>query len=411
MHTMTTFVGASEAARLLGVTKATLYAYVSRGLVERRTAVDGRTSLYSREQLQRIAGERSRNRRPVERPSIDVQIGSAITELSDSTLRYRGHDVVELVESAGFEHVAELLWTGALPDEAPTWPIDRALLDRCRAAIDAAGPSDPTLALALVATLLAGSGGERPTTGAEAARRLLAIAPSVLGGPSRGDVATRLARAWVTRPAPTVVDAIGRALVLLADHELATSTLGVRVACSVRCDPADALATGLHIVRGRLHGAAAANAGDLLADAIELGAPAAVRRRLDAGEQLPGFGHTVYRHGDPRFAPLRAAITRMPGSGDSVTALDGIVAEAGRRIGHLPNIDLALAALIAAADLPRDAPIFAMARLAGWAAHFDEERSERPLRYRGLTTRRRAQPGGSSTDDESGSASPSVSSS
>lgn len=388
MQLVTTFVGSTEAARLLGVTKATLYAYVSRGVVERRTAVDGRTSLYSREQLQGLARARSGHRRPVERPSIDVQIGSAVTELDDATLRYRTHDVVELADRCDFEQVAELLWTGRIPDQRPRWTLDRELLATCRATTDAAGPIDPTLALAIAASLLEPADDGQQQPGAHAARRLLAIAPSVLGGPQRGDIATRLARAWVTRPDAATVSAIGRALVLLADHELATSTLGVRVACSVRCDPADALATGLHVVRGVLHGSAARLATDLITDATELGAASAVRRRLDAGERLPGFGHTVYRHGDPRFGSLRSAIDPIPGADDAVRALDDIVAEAGRRIGHLPNIDLALGGLIVAADLPLDAPLFAFARIAGWAAHFDEERDERPVRYRGLTSRR-----------------------
>ena len=121
---VTTYVGSSEAARLLGVTKPTLYAYVSRGLVERRTAVDGRTSLYDREQLEQLVARS--NRRPAsERPSIDVRIGSAVTILDDGGVRFRDHPVAELASQCSYEQVAELLWSGVLPREAVTWPVGR----------------------------------------------------------------------------------------------------------------------------------------------------------------------------------------------------------------------------------------------------------------------------------------------
>lgn len=396
---VSTMVRAGEAARVLGVTKATLYAYVSRGLVERTTAVDGRTSLYRRDQLEQLARERSGRRRPIERPSIDVQIGSAVTTLADDAVRYRGHDTAGLARSHGFESVAELLWTGAIPAVAPSWPIDRAALARCLAAIDAAGCTDPTLRLAIAAATLAPSGAisDHPLDprhsvdalpGAAWARRLLALAPTVLGGPRRGGLASRLTKSWVGRPAPEIVDAVDHALVLLADHELATSTLGVRVAASVRSHPADAIATGLHILRSPLHGSATRAAAGMLAEAEVDGPAVAIARRLDAGRRLPGFGHTVYRRGDPRVAPLLDAVRAIPGAADRIAAVDGVIAEAGPRVGHLPNVDLALGALTVVAGFPHDAALFAVARIAGWAAHYDEEIAERPVRYRGLATLR-----------------------
>jgi citrate synthase len=67
--------------------------------------------------------------------------------------------------------------------------------------------------------------------------------------------------------------------------------------------------------------------------------------------------------------------------------VEDVLVEAGRRLGQLPNVDLGLGALTFVADLPRDASLFAVARIAGWAAHYEEERTERPVRYRGITTR------------------------
>ncbi len=377
---MATMIGATEAARLLGVTKPTLYAYVSRGLVERRTAVDGRTSLYPREQIEALAGRR-RDRAPAERPSIDVQIASAITQLDDEMLRYRGHEVGRLVD-LGYERVAELLWATDEPAAAP-WSVDRAQLDRC---LDVVRAVDATAleALSLSAAALA-SAPDPARSGAAAARRLATVAPSVLGGPRRGSIAERLTRAWRARPGAELVAAVDAALVLLADHELASSTLAVRVAASVRSDACSALQAGLAVVAGPLHGGASATAAELIDRALDGGATAAVADVLERGERLPGFGHSVYRRGDPRVVPLLDAIRAVPGADEVAATTDAVIAEAGRRIAHLPNIDLALGALLVAGEFPRDAPLFAVARLAGWGAHYDEELTERPVRFRGLT--------------------------
>jgi citrate synthase len=381
---MTTYVSANEAARMLGVTKPTLYAYVSRGIVGRSTAADGRTSLYAREEIQRLAG-RAQGRRQSAPATIDVQISSAITELQDELLTYRGRDAVALAREHSFEQAAELLWTGALGDAGITWPVDRAALSRCRDVCTAAGTDNAIASLTLAATTLAN--GAHDEDAPAAARRLLAIAPSLLGGPITGDVATRLTTAYRRRASPALVAAVSRALVLLADHELATSTLAVRVACSVRAGPYAAIAAGLCVVGGPLHGAASAEAADLLEDASGDDARTAVDRVLSTGRRLPGFGHSVYRNGDPRLAPLLEAVRALPDPDRRMQVVEDVLVEAGRRVGQLPNVDLGLGALTFVARLPRDASLFAVARIAGWAAHYDEERGERPVRYRGITTR------------------------
>jgi citrate synthase len=382
MAVMTTRIGSSEAARLLGVTKPTLYAYVSRGVVGRTTAVDGRTSLFDRTEIDRLAA-RSRVRGTIERPTIDVQIGSAITHLSDDGITYRGHDVARLAAEHGFESVVELLISGELPVDAPRWPLDRAALQRCRAVIAAAGPIAPTTALALAAGALIGTTGQVASP-SDAARRLLSIAPSLLGGPVSGTVSERLTAAWRRHPSDELVDAVSKALVLLADHELATSTLAVRVACSVRADPHAAIAAGLHTVSGALHGSASQAVGQLFEAAAEQGAEAALSVHLDGSGRVPGFGHSVYRNGDPRFEPLISAVRRIPVTDRRREVVDAVLAESGRRVSVLPNVDLALGALLYVGRIPLDAPLFAIARIAGWAAHYAEEADERPLRYRGL---------------------------
>jgi citrate synthase len=390
---MSTFVGAGEAARMLGVTRATLYAYVSRGIIGRRTAVDGRTSLFALDDVERLAS-RSRRRPAVPRPSVDVQITSSITVLDEDGLTYRGHQVAELAVSATFEQVAELLWTGDLPAAAPVWPGPTADdVDVCRAVLDAYQPGlDPLGQLVAISTALgARHPGDSP---AAAARRLIthaSIEPSVSAGPHRhgaeteqDDVAGWIAAVLVDEPDDGLVTALRRSLVVLADHELATSTLAVRLAGSVRTDPYSAYIAGLGVLRGRLHGSAAAEVHDFLTECASDGPTRAVDRRLDAGRRIPGLGHTIYRGRDPRFDILIDAVHQLPDRHRRLEVVDELMLDVGRRIAVRPNVDLALGALTFVEGLPRDLPLFAIARIAGWAAHLAEELGAAPLRYRGM---------------------------
>ncbi|HJZ28175.1 MAG TPA: citrate synthase, partial [Streptosporangiaceae bacterium] len=109
---MTEFLTAAQAAQRLGVKPATLYAYVSRGVLRRDRASDGRGSLFDAEEVERLA-RRGRPRRPA--GAADITVESAITELTADSLRFRGHDATRLAVTRTFEEVAELLWTGEFP--------------------------------------------------------------------------------------------------------------------------------------------------------------------------------------------------------------------------------------------------------------------------------------------------------
>ena len=74
----------------------------------------------------------------------------------------------------------------------------------------------------------------------------------------------------------------------------------------------------------------------------------------------------------------------MSATGERMAIVDDAIATVGQAMPQQPNIDLALGALTWVADLDTDVPIFAVARIAGWAAHYAEELDERPVRYRGL---------------------------
>ena len=143
----------------------------------------------------------------------------------------------------------------------------------------------------------------------------------------------RSSRPWTPRSA------------LLADHELATSTLAVRIAASARTTPYAAFATGLGSIEGELHGSASAAAHKFL-DRCSDESPASVIRSLRSQRLLiPGFGHKVYRGIDPRYTPLMDAIRALDPDGSRFDVIDDVVEEVGRTLPHLPNVDLALGAL------------------------------------------------------------------
>jgi citrate synthase len=178
--------------------------------------------------------------------------------------------------------------------------------------------------------------------------------------------------------------------VLLADHELATSTLAVRIAASVRSSPYTAIVAGLATLEGALHGSASAAVHRFLDECIVDDPATVVTRARSEHRRIPGFGHKVYRHEDPRFGPLLDAVRRIARAsseaGDDLRldVIDVVLAEVLRTIPSAPNVDFALGALSWVAGLPDDVPIFAVARIAGWAAHYDEELAESPVRFRGL---------------------------
>jgi len=368
---MSSFIGASEAARLLGVTTPTLYAYVSRGRIKRRTGADGRASLFALDEVEGLAA-RSRRGPLGPRPTIDVRVSSAITVLRDDGVSIRGRELPDLVRSHSFEAIADLLWTGQ-PGPG-TWQAAR------RTALDLPPGLQPVTRLAVAAHIL---GDQFPGDDASTAgRRLLQAAPDVLGARRKtGSIAERLVSVWSRSPRPDLVAAVDTALGLLADHELATSTLAVRVAASVRAVPMAAFAAGLAVVSGPLHGMASIEAHGFFDECVEHGVPETVLRYRNERRRIPGFGHKVYRGRDPRFDVLLDSVRTL--TDDHL--IDEVMAEVGRVIPKHPNIDLALGALTHSAGLDHRVPLFAVARIAGWAAHYDEELDAPPVRYRGMT--------------------------
>lgn len=367
---MTTYVRAPEAARQLGVSTATLYSYVSRGRVARKLAADGRSSLFDLAELEELRTKSSRVQPPP--PTIDVRIASSVTQLDEDGLRFRDTPVERLVDRP-FAEVCSLLWQ--TPDVSLV-PTDQS---------NAPAPCTPTdgSVMSLIGIVSRIDLSDDPFAAAE---RLLAAIPQHLGGGTdqAGEYADRLVRAWDPSPSPALVAAVNSTLVLLADHELATSTLAVRVAASVRASPAAAFIAGLATIDGDLHGSASHHVHRLLVDCADFGVERVLAGHRRDRARVPGFGHSIYRHTDPRFELLLERVRRLPDPSNRFAVVADLLARCGGYVTHLPNVDLALGALTFVAGLPPGCPFFAVARIAGFAAHYAEEVTERPVRYRGL---------------------------
>ena len=414
---MADYLTAAEAARRLGVKPATLYAYVSRGVLSRVRAPDGRTSLFGAEEVEQLA-RRGRPRRPA--GVADITVESAITEITGDSLRFRGLDATRLAVSRTFEEVAELLWTGEFPSRRESgqeaWRARPAALAAGRAA-QAALPAGtlPLERLQVIVPAMAATDPlrlqlDRPAVIA-AGRNIIAGMVDCLPGDLTSAAAEPVAgRLWSRlcagngrgngpgngqrRPAPGLMRALSAALVLLADHELAASTLAARAAASVRADPYAVVGTGLGAMSGALHGGASLGAEMLMAAASgPEDVPRVVAELLRRGEKVPGFGHFVYRGGDPRAILLLDLVRRAAPKSRQLAVADAVFAEVRHKSLPEPNIDFAIATLVRVAGMVRGAgeAIFAVARSAGWIAHALEAYSgPGPLRPRAVYTGRPA---------------------
>ena len=392
---MRNLLTANQVATRLGVQLKTVYAYVSRGVLERTLAEDGKSSLFDAAAVDRLA-QRGRPRSESRQlGSVDVSLATTITCIEAERLSFRGHDVRTLVAHP-FEAVAELLWTGSLPEQTD-WPQSS---DKSLRALSFSLPETSPAIERLAAVTAAFACKHplrvdlRPSAVVQHARSLLVNLVDCLpllaadSAGSKRRLPRMAARLWPrvsSLPATSArVDCLDSALVLLADHELATSTFAARVAASTRADPCAVVLAGMGAVSGPLHGKAAIAVHELLMAARSTGQPErVVANALSRVGSVPGFGHPVYKGIDPRAQCLSERLVPLSKRADQ-SLVERVCAAATATPTHQPNIDFALGHLAFALDMPLGASeaIFVLARIAGWIAHALEEYGERALRFR-----------------------------
>ena len=381
---------AESAADRLGVSRATLYAYVSRGFVRAHPAPDDpRRRLYSAADIDRLTGNKTRGRKAVDIAAATLDYGlpalaSGITLIEGDRLYYRGRDAGELAAQASLEETARLLWNCSDDPFGAAPPLSRAAAKLIASLADAF-PLDRCMAVLPVAGVGAAMTWQRDERrlwhdGAMLLRLMAAAATGTT--PSDAPIHLHVARAWGL--SNRAAQAIRAALLLCADHELNSSAFAVRVVASTGASLAACTAAGLSALSGPRHGGTTSLVEILFEEAERFGdAARMVHERLRRGDILPGFGHPLYRGGgDPRALALLALLPPDPTREALRAAMDAVR-------GVQPNIDFALVALRRALRLkPGSAlALFAIGRTAGWIAHALEHLTEdKPIRPRARYT-------------------------
>jgi len=377
------YLSARDAATELAVSPATLYAYVSRGLIRSEPGESPRSRRYRAEDVRGLKNRRAplvegQGLKAADLPVMD----SAVSTITEDGPIYRGVRAVTLAESATFEQCATLLWDSksADPFVKANLPIVSPAMRGVMTATREAPPIDRTIAILSLAADADPRAYNSVAEGraATGARILRLVAAAMTGSePSAEPLHKQIARAWAPRH-PNAEDLIRRALVLMADHELNASTFTVRCAASTGISLYDAVIAGLVALKGPRHGGVGPLAAKLLDTLLEGNIAAIVRERVALGEIFPGFGHMIYRDGDPRAVSLLDALIK--------TGIDKRLAvEIPERIkeatGAFANNDYALAVMRRALDMPQgsETAMFAIGRTAGWIAHAIEQLESKKL--------------------------------
>ncbi len=345
---------------------------------------------------------------------------AAETQLCDldgahGRLAYRGYDIADLARRASFEEVAHLLWYGDLPTAAQLDRTTVALIaarDIPREVVEAfrlmPKGTDPMRALQGAVALLGMHDPDATDNSHEANLRKAVRVTSqmataicshhrvrsgqspVPAAPDLGHAANFLYMLTGKRPSAVTAKAFDASLTLYAEHELNASTFTTRVIVSTQSDLHSAVAGGVGALKGPLHGGAGEA---VMRTLMEIGEVANVDtfsdRALAEKRRLMGFGHRVYKAGDPRAAILRGMAEeacRQSGQFKWYEMAVKLHARINAAKGLIPNVDFYSAPLFYSLGIPVDlfTPVIAAGRIAGWTANIIEQCDDnRLIRPRG----------------------------
>jgi citrate synthase len=378
------YLSAGEAAAELSISPATLYAYVSRGLVRSEPTGDGaRSKRYRAEDVRSLKNRRAPMVEGQGLKSADLPVmDSAVSTITEDGPIYRGVNAVTLSENASFEQAATLLWDARASDPfaKSNMPVVSPAMHKILEATRDAPPIDRVVAVLSQAAEADPRAYNSVSEGraATGARIVRLVAAAVTGTePSADPLHKQIARAWALKH-KHAEDLIRRALVLLADHELNASTFTARCAASTGISLYDAVIAGLVALKGPRHGGVGPLASKLVDTLLEGDIAALVRERVALGERFPGFGHMVYRSGDPRAVSLFGALLK---SGIDKRLAIEIPERIMEATGAFANCDYALTVMRRTLGMPvgSETALFAIARTAGWIAHASEQLESKTL--------------------------------
>jgi citrate synthase len=326
----------------------------------------------------------------------------AMVDGEHGRLLYRGYPIGEVADRGTYAQVAELLWTGQWPASATLAcaPLPDEVVEVLRRLPAGVNAMD---ALRTGVSAWGALAGMRWPPAVDQARRLTAIAPSVLAGWARlragdeviePDPALSLAAGFLyqlrgERPTDAEARALEAYFVVCAEHGFNASTFTARVIISTQSDMASAVAGAIGALKGPLHGGAPSEVVNQLHEMGSLDqAEAWIRDALARGERLMGFGHRVYRAYDPRAAALRGVAEGLASVAQWLEHAIAVEEIALRLLAeHKPgyaiktNVEYYAAAVLQGVGLPAELfpATFALARHAGWTAHCIEQATDNVL--------------------------------
>lgn len=383
------YLTAREAAKQLGVSMPTLYAYVSRGLIRSEAGGDVRRQRrYHVEDIQRLRERKEQRRDPTRAAAQALHWGaplleSSLTFINEGKLYYRGYDAVTLASEHNVEEAAALLWSGNLQAHIATFnePLTKPGRIKLQKLISQVKPY-PLIESFQMALLMASADDPtsydlRPGAVAQTGGRILDLLTAVIAGqPVEHRIAQTLAQNWMPSQPTKAVKLLNAALILVADHELNISAFTARCAASAGATPYMATVAGLSALQAVKHGG---NVNRVEALLNEIRTPdkagTVLNRRLRHGDEIPGFGHKLYPEGDPRGRALLQMMTETMPRSAALSLSNAVIQKARTLIGEEPNSDFALAVLARLLNLPEGygLGIFALGRTIGWLAHAIEQ--------------------------------------
>lgn len=342
-----------------------------------------------------------------------VALTSNISGIDGETgkLEYRGYSIHDLARHSSYEETAFLLLNGYLPNKRELDEFSLELREKRRIPPEVIGllttlpnVTHPMVSLR-TAISFCGSLDEKlhlidPEENLKKSKNLLAMIPTIIAYcyrirekkqlvHSRDDLGHAANFIWMLKgeePDPIEVNALDTDLILHAEHTLNASTYASRIAASTLSDMYAGVVSATGTLMGSLHGGATQAVMGMLKDinASGLSPRDWIDKILGERGKIPGFGHRVYKTGDPRASELKKLASKLHDlkSDNNWFPISEEIAEIVKeRTGLHPNVDFYATSVYANLNIPEKffITIFAMARIVGWTTHMMEQYQENKL--------------------------------
>ncbi|MGQ4810402.1 Citrate synthase 2 [Candidatus Entotheonellaceae bacterium PAL068K] len=338
-------------------------------------------------------------------------IDGSVPELS-----FRGYDIHDIAQTLTYEQIAFLLWHDRLPTSeelqalsaelAGQRAIPGPIMDVLRATPASAHPmAGLRTAVSMLGMLAPQADDISAANILRQAKALTAQMPTIVAAqarlqsgqepiapdPTLGHAANYYYMLTGEPPDETTHRTFDTALILYAEHETNASTFACRVVVGTESDFYSAVVAGIGAIKGPLHGGAIDDVMRMLIDMeTPEAAPVYIDEALAARRKLPGFGHRVYRAGDPRASQLRGMAQEWEesrGEGNWFAIATAAEQRMRETKGIIANVDYFAAPVLYHLGFPLNlfTNVIASTRIVGWSAHIIEQyANNRLIRPRAL---------------------------